>query len=432
MIPLSAEEARAETGRRERLLLLLAAAFVWLNAIALSLVLTGRLAPIHLVAPAVWLVVVVAGHLLLHRYKPGRDPYLVPLVCLMMGWGLVLQDRLAPNFLWRQLAWFALGTAFMVAVAILPRSLRWLRQYRYTWLTLGLLLLVATLLFGVNPAGTGAALWLQVPILNNVYFQPSELLKLLLIVFLASYFDDREHMLWLGTSSRRRMIAYLTPLLLMWGFCILLLVWQRDLGAASLFFISFLALLYLATGSLRYLLIGLAMLLLAGVIGYFAFDLVALRVDAWLNPWPEADNRAFQIVQSLYAFAGGGLFGEGAGQGFPDYIPVVHSDFVFAAVAEEWGLIGSLAVLAAFVLLAGRGMRIAGLRRRAFHVYLAAGITILLSIQAFLIIAGVTKLLPLTGITLPFFSYGGSSMLVSCLMVGLLLYLSAPDERVPL
>lgn len=432
MVTLSAEEARVETGRRERLLLLLAAVFVWLNATTLSLALTGRLDPLHLLAPAVWLVVVAAGHLLLHRYKPGRDPYLFPLVSLMMGWGLVLQDRLAPNFLWRQLAWFALGTMLMVAVAIVPRSLRWLRQYRYTWLTLGLVLLAATLLFGVNPAGSGAALWLQIPFLPEVYFQPSELLKLLLIVFLASYFDDREHMLWLGSSNRRRMIAYLTPLLLMWGFCILLLVWQRDLGAATLFFVSFLALLYLATGSLRYLLAGFVMLLLAGIIGYFAFNVVALRVDTWLNPWPEANDRAFQIVQSLYALGSGGIFGEGPGQGFPDYIPVVHSDFIFAAVAEEWGLIGSLAVLASFALLAGRGMRIAGLRRRAFHVYLAAGITILLTIQAFLIIAGVTRLLPLTGITLPFFSYGGSSMLVSCLMIGLLLYLSAPDERVPL
>jgi cell division protein FtsW len=213
----------------------------------------------------------------------------------------------------------------------------------------------------------------------------------------------------------------------MWGFCMALLIWQQDLGAAALFFILFLALLYLATGSKWYTLGGLALLLLAGVIAYHLFPVVALRVDAWWNPWPDADNRAFQIVQSLYALASGGALGQGIGQGFPNYIPVVHSDFAFAAIAEEWGLVGSLSVVALFALLAHRGIRVALLRKRPFQSYLAAGITILYSAQALLIMGGVTKLLPLTGVTLPFVSYGGSSMLVSCIMAGLLLHLSGKD-----
>ncbi|MEW5988453.1 MAG: FtsW/RodA/SpoVE family cell cycle protein, partial [Chloroflexota bacterium] len=267
----------------------------------------------------------------------------------------------------------------------------------------------------------GAALWLPVPLIGRVYFQPSELLKLLLLVFLASYFDERQPLLRAGRSP----IPYLAPLLLMWGFCITLLVWQRDLGAATLFFLLFLSLLYLATGEKRYLLGGLGLLLAAGLIGYFAFDVVALRVDAWWNPWPDADNRAFQIVQSLYALAAGGLGGQGVAQGFPDYIPVVHSDFAFAAIAEEWGLVGGLAVIACFALLAQRSLRIAIRCERPFRFYLAAGIAVLFGGQSFLIMAGVTKLLPLTGVTLPFVSYGGSSLLVSMVMVGLLIYLSA-------
>ncbi|MFZ1399699.1 MAG: FtsW/RodA/SpoVE family cell cycle protein, partial [Candidatus Promineifilaceae bacterium] len=226
--------------------------------------------------------------------------------------------------------------------------------------------------------------------------------------------------------------SYLAPLLLMWGFCMVLLVWQRDLGAATLFFIVFLSLLYLATGDWRVVVGGVGLLLLAGIFAYFAFSLVTLRIDAWWNPWPDADDRAFQIVQSLYAVAAGGIWGQGVGQGFPQYIPVVHSDFAFAAIAEEWGLIGSLGVVGLFALLAHRGMRLALLAERPFRRYLAAGITILLAAQAFLIMAGVTKLLPLTGVTLPFVSYGGSSMLISHVMAGLLLFLSTKTKPIHL
>ncbi len=426
----AAEEIQEINGRREGILLLLTAVFVFGGAVNLSLAWEGAVIWAHLWAPLVWLALMGAAHALLRRFKPQRDPFLLPLLALLTGWGLVLLDRLAANFLWRQVVWLGLGTAVLLSLAIFPRNLRWLRRYRYTWLIGGLALLAATLIFGVNPTGFGAALWLPIPLVGRVFFQPSELLKLLLVVFLASYFDERDPQLQLeGGNGRFGALPYLAPLLLMWGFCMILLVWQRDLGAATLFFILFLSLLYLATGEKRYVWSGLGLLLIAGVLAYFLFDLVALRVEAWWNPWPDADNRSFQIVQSLYALASGGLIGQGIGQGFPDYIPVVHSDFVFAAIAEEWGLVGSLGIVAVFALLAHRGLRIAMEGRRPFQRYLAAGIAILFSAQSFLIMGGVAKLLPLTGVTLPFVSYGGSSLLVSSIMAGLLLFLSGSEPQ---
>ncbi|WP_420627750.1 FtsW/RodA/SpoVE family cell cycle protein [Candidatus Leptofilum sp.] len=425
----------AEQGRSEPILFCIAALFVFSNALALGLARHGRIDGSTLWGPLCWLLAQGTAIWLLRKYAPNHDPFLLPIIGLLTGWGILMQDRLAPNFLVRQVAWVVLGTAVLVSITILPRNLRWLRRYRYTLLLLGIALLVATLLFGINPANFDEAkYWLRLPIpfLTPVYFQPSELLKLLLVIFLASYFDERESMGQLQGNGRLPNISYLAPLLLMWGFCMVLLVWQRDLGAATLFFILFLSLLYLATGAWRVVVGGVGLLLLAGVFAYFAFSLVTLRIDAWWNPWLDFDGRAFQIVQSLYAVAAGGIWGQGIGQGFPQYIPVVHSDFAFAAIAEEWGLIGSLGIVGLFALLTHRGMRLALLAERPFRRYLAAGITILLAAQAFLIMGGVTKLLPLTGVTLPFVSYGGSSMMISHVMVGLLLYLSTKTKPIHL
>ena len=425
---LTGSYTRARSARPAALLLLIVSAFVGANALALSIALEGALRWGHLWGPLIWVAAMLAAHLLLARTKPRHDIFLLPLIALLTGWGILMVDRLAVNFLGRQVLWVVLGTAVLLAVAILPQNLYPLRRYRYTWLFAGLLLLAATLVFGINPSGFGATLWLPIsfPLLGTIFFQPSELLKLMLVIFLASYFADREPLLRLDRQRGwRGALPYLAPLLLMWGFCLILLVWQRDLGAATIFFLVFLALLYLATGHKRYVLSGLILLLLGSVFAYFAFDLVALRIDAWLNPWPEAYDRAYQIVQSLYALAAGGILGQGIAQGFPTYIPVVHSDFVFAAAAEEWGLVGSLGLVAVFMILAYRGMRIALRARRPFRTYLAAGITMLFSVQALLIMGGVTKLLPLTGVTLPFISYGGSSMLISSAMAGLLLFISA-------
>lgn len=427
------EDIQETNGRHEGALLLVVAAFVFVNAVALSVAIDGQLLWAHLWGPLVWLLTMGAAHFLLLWYRPGHDPFYLPLFALLSGWGIVLIDRLAANFVARQVAWVALGTTALLLVAIVTPSLRPLRRYRYTLLIVGLLLLALTLIFGVNPSGDGAALWLPLPIPYTgplIFFQPSELLKLLLVIFLASYFAENEVLL---RQSRKKgwrgLLTYLAPLLLMWSFCMVLLVWQRDLGAATLFFILFLALLYAATGDSLYVLVGLVLLLAATVLAYYSFDVVALRIDAWWNPWPEALDRAYQIVQSLYAIAAGGLLGQGVGQGAPYYIPVVHSDFVFAAVAEEWGLIGTLGLVALFMLLAYRGMQQAMTSSRPFRTYLSTGITLLFAMQALLIMGGVTKLLPLTGITLPFISYGGSSFLVGSIMLGLLLYMSAEKSE---
>ena len=439
--------------RRELALILAAVAFIFLNAIAFSLVEASALSWSHLYAPSLWAGTVIVAHLVLRVARPRRDPFLLPIFALLAGWGLLLQDRLAPNFLGRQTLWFVLAAVALLLVAILPRTLQPLMRYRYTLLTGGLILLAITLIFGVNPSGQGAALWLPIPFpfLGTVYFQPSELLKLLLVVFLASYFTELDplyHYRKETTSGRggnapnrslsafQRHLPFLGPLLFMWGFTLLLLVWQQDLGAAALFFIVFIIMLYLATGEKIYTLSGIALLLLAGVIAFFAFDtVVAPRVLSWLNPWPNVSDRAYQIVQALYAQAAGGVFGQGIGQGYPDFIPVVHSDFALAAISEEWGLIGSLSIVGCFAVLALRGLRTAtraiqGARPQYFHAYVAAGLVTLFSVQAFLIMGGVTKLLPLTGITLPLVSYGGSSMLVSSLAIGLLLYISADAETI--
>jgi cell division protein FtsW (lipid II flippase) len=408
-------------------LLALPVIFTFLAFAQLGLVEAGRLSLGHFVPVGVLVLCLGAGRWALRCWRPGHDCLLLPLIGILSGLGLVEVARLAPPaFLARQTVWLGLGTLALLAVALVPGDLRWLRRYRYTWLLAGLALLATTLVVGVNPSGVGARLWLGT---KGLYFQPSELLKLLLLVFLASYLEDRREVL-LEVEARvgRWQIphpAYLGPMLLMWGFSMVLLTWQRDLGAALLFFGVFLAMLYSATGQGRYVLTGLALLILASVVGYRLFDHVTLRVDGWWNPWQDASGRSFQIVQSLLAFASGGVLGQGLGQGLPTAIPVVHTDFVFAAIAEEYGLIGALAVIGCFVLLVSRAFHIALGASRTFDRLLAAGIGATLGLQTLVIMAGTLKLIPLTGVTLPLVSYGGSSLLTSMIMIGLLLQISS-------
>ncbi len=434
MIGMAALSEPRRVRRRERTLLVAAAVFVLLSR-ALLVLARGE-AWQNAWPIAVWLMCAAGLHIALNWLLPRRDPFIVPVVMLLTGWGVVLVDRLAPPFATRQIIWLVFSTGAALAVVLLPPSLRLLRRFRYTWLLLGLLLLGATLVFGVNPSGNELAprLWLG---FGFIFFQPSEILKLLLVVFLASYLAEKREIL---AASRFRVggweipsPSYLAPMVLMWGFCVVLLIWQRDLGAASLFFLIFLSMLYVSTGQVGYVLSGLGLLLVSGVAGYLLYDVVQLRVDTWLNPWPEASDRAFQIVQSLLAVAAGGLFGAGAGMGAPTFIPVVHSDFVFAAIAEEWGLLGALATVALMAVLVLRGVQAAIYRRRwSFHSLLAAGIAVSLGVQSLLIMAGVLKLVPLTGVTLPFVSYGGSSLLSSFIMIGLLLRITDAETHIRL
>ena len=425
-------EGKPSTRRIESRLLIVSGLFLFVNFLAMTIIHSDTRVTewVHLM---VWLISAFVGSALLDRYLPARDPILFPITMFLSGWGLILIDRLAPAFAERQTVWLVVSVAAMLVVAIYPHILRWLRQFRYVLLLLGILLLIGTILLGTNPSGFANApqLWLG---FGSVFFQPSEALKIILVAFLASYLAEqypaiRTGMLegqgWYLSISPR----VLGPIVLMWGICVLILVWQRDLGTAILFFTVFMLLLYVASGSNLVLISGALLIIAAGLVAYKAFPVVRLRMDIWINPWPESDGRAFQIVQSLLAFAAGGPFGQGVAQGSPTYIPVVHSDFVFSALAEEWGLLGIITVIACIGILVARGLQIAiQQERRSYLSLLAVGLTLLIATQSFLIMAGVLKLVPLTGVTLPYLSYGGSSLLASFVIIGLLLRLSALEN----
>ena len=417
------------TARRERNLLFLAATFFIVGVITLALGNPQTVVPHWTLVIGSFFISFTAAHILLNRWLPRRDPLLLPVGALLTGWSLLLIARLASNFLLRQAIWLLISSAVFLAIVRLSRDLRWLRRFRYTWLFGGLALLAVTLIFGVNPSGYGQRLWLGV---WGIYLQPSEPLKLLMVVYLASYLAEKEKLL----ISERKIgrwrlpsVAYVGPLLTMFGLTMVLLAWQQDLGAAMLFFFTFLAMLYLATGQGEYVATGLALFAVAGLVGYRLSARVALRVDGWINPWPEAADRAFQIVQSLLAFGAGGVFGRGLGLGDPTYIPVVHSDFIFAAIGEEFGLAGALAVVALYGLLLFRGFRAAARATRPFERFLAAGLTIGLVIQAGVIMAGNVKLAPIAGVTLPFVSYGGSSLLTCFIALALLVRVSSGKRQ---
>jgi cell division protein FtsW (lipid II flippase)/cell division protein FtsI/penicillin-binding protein 2 len=427
---------------RERLLLVLAGLFVLVGTVTLALAGLGHWSLVHWSLAVAWIVCFGTAHLVLCRYAPGRDPFLLPVAGLLTGWGLLLIARLADvTFLLRQSIWLAISVIVFLTIAARPPGLRWLRRYRYTWLLGGLALLGTTLILGTNPSGYGPRLWLggRVPGLGSAYIQPSEILKLLMVAYLASYLAEKRELVldgpqigWsLGTlhrTIRLPSLPYLAPLLAMWGVAMVLLAWQQDLGAALLFFFTFLVMLYQASGRWGYVAAGLILFLIAAAGAYVLIDTVALRVDIWLNPWADPAGRAFQIVQSLIAVASGGLIGQGLGLGSPTFIPAIHTDFPFAAVAEEFGLAGIVGLIATAAILTLRGFRVALNARTPFRRLLAAGLAALLGLQAWIIMAGNSKLIPLTGVTLPFVSYGGSSLLSSFIALALLTTISRDEQ----
>jgi cell division protein FtsW (lipid II flippase) len=439
-----AASASSLTVARERVLLLLAGLFVALGLTLLALVRTQsdaanivshvspRLDVIWLALTFVaWTLCFGAIHVFLNRFHRERDPLLLPIAALLTGLGLIEIARLAPNFVARQLIWLIVSSVMLVLVLKAPTDLKWLRRYKYTWLLVGLLLLALTFLVGVNPEGAGLALWLGGPL--GVFFQPAELLKLLFIAYLAAYLaEKREIARSLGVPPEhphRLTLPYLMPLLAMWGVALILLMAQQDLGAAVLLYLSFLIMLYLASGQLRYAAIGGALLIVAAIGGYLLIGRVQGRIDTWLNPWNDAAGSSYQIVQSLIALASGGRLGQGLGLGWPDVIlPAAHTDMPLAAIGEELGLIGTLGVVACFAIFTVRGLRVASIARTTFGRLLAAGLASLIGMQAWIIMAGNANLAPLTGVTLPFVSYGGSSLLMSFIVLGLLLQISADRD----
>lgn len=385
---------------------------------------------------------IYAVHIYLNIAKPHADQVLLPLVATIMVFGLVMIERLEPalvaNFpgtfdgiARKQVIWITAGMVAMLGTVALVRDLNWLRRYKYTFAIAGIGLVAATLVFGSDAgSGTGVKLWFN---FGFFQFQPSEMLKVVLVIFLAGYLDDKRDLLVspyrLG-PVKLPPIPYILPLILLWALAIVLFVVQKDLGSALLFFGIFLAMLYVASGRPFFVVSGLALFFAAAwsLEHFFAsqFTHIQKRVDIWLNPWPTAQTDGWQIVQSLYALATGGAFGVGIGFGSPGFIPAVQTDMVMSAIGEEVGLVGTLSVIALFMMLLYRGYHIAFRARSGYEQLLAVGLTTILGLQAIIIIGGSIKLIPLTGITLPFISYGGSSLITNCIIIGLLLRISAP------
>jgi len=358
---------------------------------------------------------------------PRADPYLLPVAATLAALGQLMTSRLEPALGPRQGTWVLIGLGTLMLVGLLP-SIGWLRGYRYTWAALAILLQLLTLAFGRDPNGSGAALWFTV---GGVSLQPTEIVKVLLVLFLASYLEDYRELL---AYAGRRIgplyvppLPYLAPILIMVGAALVLFWVQKDLGPALLFSTVLLTMLYVASGRISYVLIGLVLLVLGGALASQLFSHVQTRVAIWLDPWAVRDTLGYQLVQALYALGSGGVFGVGLGDGAPLYIPAVHTDFVIAAIGEELGLVGSLAVVNLFVVLVVRGFLVAMRSRSGFSALLAAGLTSVLGLQALIILAGALELIPLTGITLPFVSYGGSSVVANFLILGLVLRISHED-----
>jgi len=370
----------------------------------------------HWVGIIVWGVIFFLLHNQTSRKLPERDPFILPIVALLSGIGLMTIFRLYPNLGMRQTAWIAISALLVFLGIQFPVYLHYLRRYKYIWLVLGLILTGLTIFLGTNPLGSGSTRWLEI---LGLHIQPSEPLKLLLIAYLAGFFTDRP-------LVENRKLEGVLPTLIILGIALLILIFQRDLGTAAILLLIYLAMLFTSQGKIRVLWITPALIIIAGIAGYFFIDVVRVRFNTWINPFGDPTGASYQIIQSMVAIAEGQIIGTGPGLGSPGLIPVSVSDFIFAAIAEELGLLGVTAIILLMVLLLYRGIKIALNTEKTFHRYLALGLVYYIGIQSILIIGGNIGLLPLTGVTLPFLSYGGSSLLVSFL--GILILLTISDQ----
>ena len=430
------------TVRTQTRLLTYATAFLFLFSLALTLSPAVRertweteLRWEHWVGFIVWALVAGFAHRLTLKRLPDGDPFLLPAASLLAGWGILTIFRLDPQFGLRQSAWLVVAGILFSLTLRFPRDITHLRKYKYIALIGGLGLTALTLVLGSNPAGTGPRLWLGA---MGVYLQPSEPLKILLLVYLTSYLADRLPSETFDRSplSFRRIFSFplLVPTLVMTGISLTVLVVQRDLGTASIFLILYTIILFIASGKRRVLILTALGLGLAGLFGYFLVDIIYIRLDTWLNPWLDPSGRSYQIVQSLLAIANGGTLGRGPGLGSPTLVPVAISDFIFAAIAEETGLIGVIILLGVIAVLLIRGLRSALQAPDRFQRLLATGLTAYFGVQSLLILGGNLRMLPITGVTLPFVSYGGSSLVTSFISLAILLRIGGEpdDEPAPL
>ncbi len=412
--------------RTTELLLLIAGAVPVLLLYSMYVINTGAELSLETLAVPIGLIAAfVASHIAIRLLAPGADPAILPIVFILSGIGITFVTRLAPEDAVGQVVWLFVSVAAMVATLVFVPNLDRLKEYKFTLGLAGVALLLMPAIFGTEIYGS--KLWIRI---GGFSFQPGELAKILIVLFLAAYLSENRELL--SASSRKvgpltlPRLRMLLPMLVMWGMCLLVVVFERDLGSALIFFTLFVVMLYVATGRIGYVVVSIALLAVGGVFCYMCFNHVRVRVQIWLDPFQDASGSGLQIVQSLFSLADGGLVGAGIGKGMPTLIPVVKSDFIFSAIGEEMGLLGGSAVLLLFMLLAVRGLTTAARAKSDMSAFTAVGLVASLSFQAFIIVGGVTRLLPLTGVTLPFMSQGGSSLLSSFIIVGLLL--RAGDE----
>ncbi len=368
----------------------------------------------HWIGFGIWFIGYQLLDKVLNNHLPHCDPYLLPVISMLSGIGVLTIWRLNSTFGLRQSLWLLICVLVFWLISRSKTLLHFLRRYKYIWLMCGLILTILTFFFGTYPAGDGPRLWLGC---CGIYFQPSEPLKLLLIIYLSAYLADKPF----DTQKHFRLVL---PSILLCSTAFLILVAQHDIGTASIFIAIYFSLFYLATGKRRVLLISAALIILAGILGYSFYNLVQSRIESWLTPWYDPLGKSYQIIQALLSIASGGVLGHGPGLGVPGVVPVAHSDFIYAALSEELGLMGGIALLLLYCLLIYRGLLISIQSKNKYQVYIAFGISVFFAVQALLIIGGNIRGLPLTGVTLPFVSYGGSSLLTSFISVGILLIIS--------
>ncbi len=360
----------------------------------------------------------------------GADATLLPLVALLHGLGYVVITRLDDRLAGLQTTWTFIAIAAYIATLLVVQRASDLARYTWTFFVLGAVLLLLPLVPGVGRTFGGARIWVSIGPIN---FQPGEFAKLALALFFAGYLADRRELIatntWKLGPMRLPEPRHLLPILLAWAFSVVVMVGLRDLGASLLFFALFVVMVWVATERTSFLVIGTVLFAAAAYTAWTLFANVQDRVAIWLNPWPQYQGKGYQVIQAMFSLANGGVDGTGLGIGNPNKIPEVKNDFIFAAIGEELGMFGATGVLIAYVLMIGAGLRTAIRAERPFEKILATGLTTIVGLQAFIIIGGVIRVVPLTGITLPFVSYGGSSLLANYIILALLVRISDSAAR---
>ncbi|MFL5872091.1 MAG: FtsW/RodA/SpoVE family cell cycle protein [Solirubrobacterales bacterium] len=396
-----------------------------------------QLGNLSLIYGAYFLAVCLATHVFLRFRLPNADPYLFPLAATLTAFGLVMVYRIDETLARDQANWFVLGLVLFALTIVFLRDYEVLERYRYTIAIGGLLLLLAPRVPGIGQQVNGAYLGVKI---GPIAFQPAEFTKLAIVVFLASYL--REHREVLIVGARRVLgvtlppLKHFGPMLVVWGASMFMLVFIRDLGSSLMFFAAFLALLYVATGRFSFVVIGMAMFLVGAWFFAATVPHVHDRVEIWLHPYNDPQGTGYQILNSIFAQADGGLFGKGFGQALitvpgtnQALLPAAQTDTIYSLIVNEVGLFGACGMILVYLLIAARGFKIALLANDGFSKLLATGLTAVFAIQAFVIVGGVTRVIPLTGVTLPFISYGGSSIVANFVLLALLLLISDRARR---